>query len=160
MSAAAAELKFESAAKIKNHIDQLSQLGSGPFRHVAFLKDFVYVSLQRGPRAGTAKLLLITPGGITHLISLITEPQNLAEILRLVLEHAQARENQPVDKAGIERMGIVANLMFSPKIATGVFLPLRSIDEKSLMKAYRELRKQKVEPETDQEGVTKELQAL
>src|SRR5207253_3092239 len=53
MGAASADLRFEAAAKIKNHIDQLSQLGKGPFRHVRKLEDFSFLSLQRGPWAGT-----------------------------------------------------------------------------------------------------------
>ena len=42
----------------------------------------------------------------------------------------------------------------------GVFLPLETIDEKSLVKAYRDLLKQKPQDQAEGEGVMKELQAL
>jgi excinuclease UvrABC nuclease subunit len=40
MKHAAAELRFETAAKIKAFIDQLSQFGKGAFRHARPLRDF------------------------------------------------------------------------------------------------------------------------
>ena len=46
MEAAARELRFETAAKIKSYIDSLSQLGNGPSRHVRRLSDFQFLSLQ------------------------------------------------------------------------------------------------------------------
>src|SRR5205085_8288365 len=64
MQQAAAELRFEGAEKIKAYVEQISQLGKGPLRHVRPLREFMFVSLQRGPRAGTAKVFLITPGRI------------------------------------------------------------------------------------------------
>src|SRR5262249_38085710 len=62
MQAAATELRFETAGKIKAFVDELSELGKGQFRHVRPLEDFRWLSLQRGPRDGQAKVFLITPG--------------------------------------------------------------------------------------------------
>ena len=55
MQAAAAELRFETAGKIKQFAEQLKQLGKGPFRHLRRLQEFQFVSIQRGPRAGRRK---------------------------------------------------------------------------------------------------------
>src|SRR5262245_10816158 len=71
MKQAAGALKFEQAKKIKSYVDSLSQLGKGPYRHVRRLRDFKFLSLQRGPRDGTAKLFLITPGVIEDIAGLV-----------------------------------------------------------------------------------------
>ena len=160
MKAAATELKFETAEKIKAYIGQLSQLGKGALRHVRPLTEFLYASLQRGPRAGTAKLFLITPGRIDEVAGVIREPQQPSDLIRHVLESAEAHRGGRIDEIAIERIGVVAHHLFQPKARQGVFIPLETVDEKSLAKAYRDLMNQKPQDETVGEGVTKELQAL
>jgi excinuclease UvrABC nuclease subunit len=160
MQQAAAELRFETAGKIKAYIDQLSQLGKGPFRHAARLADFQYLSFQRGPRAGTAKLFLIMPGQIEQFLCVIDESFSAGEILRVALTRAADGSTAPITSQGVERIGIVAHHLFSAKSAHGVFLPMARVDEKSIAKAWRDLQKQKVQEEVDAEGVVKELQAL
>src|SRR5207237_9927310 len=90
MQAAAGELRFELAARIKAYIDQLSQFNKGPFRHVGRLKDFCYLSLQHGPRPqGNAKVFLIAPGGhIQQILCLINEPARPGEVLAAALSSA------------------------------------------------------------------------
>lgn len=160
MQQAAAELRFETAQKIKAYIDQLSVLGKGNFRHVRPLEEFRFITFQRGPRAKTAKLFLITPGRIEEIAGLISEPSPPGEMLRHVLTLAQEREGDRVDEIGAERIGVVAHHLFMPKAKQGVFLPLETIDEKAVLKAFNELQHQKTQDETLDEGVTKELQAL
>jgi excinuclease UvrABC nuclease subunit len=159
MQQAAAELRFETAERIKTFIEQLSQLGKGAFRHVRPLRDFTWLSLQRGPREGTAKAFLISPGRIEELADLIVEPTKASDLLRLTLESAAVRAPQ-IDQSGIEAMGVVASHLFQARASHGVFLPLAQLDEKSLAKAFRDLQKQKVQEPTEGEGVIKELQAL
>ena len=162
MKAAAGELRFEVAEKIKSHIAQLGQLGKGPFRHVRPLDDFRYVTLQRGPRAGTAKVFVITPGRIEQVACLLGEPKHMAELMRQILAAAHERRDatERLDDAGVERIGVVAHHLFQPKARQGVFLPIETLDERSLGKAYRDLLNQKPQDEAVGEGVTKELQAL
>src|SRR3954465_15232224 len=74
MQQAAAELRFETAAKIKAFVDSFSILGKGPFRHVRRLAEFNFLSLQHGPRVGTAKVFLITPGRVEQVACLVAEP--------------------------------------------------------------------------------------
>jgi excinuclease UvrABC nuclease subunit len=160
MQQAAVELRFETAGKIKAYIQQLSQLGKGPFRHAAQLQEFQYLSVQRGPRAGTAKLFLITPGHIQHMLCLLDEGFSSSEIMRLTLTRA-AETTGELTADGAERIGIVAHHLFSPKNTHGVFLPLATLDEKTIAKSWRDLQKQKTQPEeAEEEGVVKELQAL
>jgi excinuclease ABC subunit C len=159
MQQAAAELRFETAEKVKGYVEQLSQLGKGPFRHVRPLKDFAYVALQRGPREGTAKLFLVTPGRVEELAGLVAEPAKASDLLRVILESAAARQ-PALDQSGIEVMGIVAHHLFQAKQVHGVFLPLADIDEKSIAKGFRDLQKQKQQEPVEGEGVVKELQAM
>jgi hypothetical protein len=160
MQQAAAELRFEIAEKIKAYVQQLSQLGKGPLRHVRPLQELSFVSLQRGPRAGTAKVFLVTPGQIDEIAGILSEPSPPGELLKLALSLAHDRRDAPLDDIGAERIGVVAHHLFQPKARQGVFLPLAHIDERTFVKAYRDLQNQKPQDDASGEGVTKELQAL
>ena len=159
MQQAATELRFETAAKIKGLVDRLSQLGKGPYRHVALLKDFRYLSLQHGPREGTARVFVITPGSIEEIAGLIADPAKPGELLRLALERAAGQSAERLDQTQTERVGIVTHHLFSAK-HRGVFLRLDTIVEKAVVKGFKELRKQTPQEEIEGEGVMKELQAL
>jgi excinuclease UvrABC nuclease subunit len=160
MKAAAAEMRFETAGKIKAFIDSLGQLGKGAFRHVRRLSEFKFLSLQRGPREGTAKVFLITPGEVQEIACVPQQPTRPADILRLSLNLAAEHSPSFVDSIGSERIGVVAHHLFLAKATHGVFLPLDSVDEKSILRAYRDLLKQKGPEEVEAEGVMKELQAM
>lgn len=160
MQQAAAELKFETAGKIKAYVEQLSQLGKGDFRHVRLLEKLRFIAIQPGPRQATGKLFLITPGRIEHIACLIDEPVHPSELLRNILDAASQDDRHPVDSTGAERLGIVSHHLFMPKSTRGVFLRLDELTEASLLKAFRDLRKRPEEPQTDAEGVLKELQSL
>jgi hypothetical protein len=160
MQQAALERKFETAGRIKQYIDQLSQFARGPFRHARRLSDFAYISLQRGPRDATAKLYLITPRSIVEVVGLASEPLGTGDILRRVLELLEHQMNHPVDTIGTERLGIVTHHLFATKKTQGVFLPIDSVDEKSILKGFRDVQKQKPVEVPDDEGIVKELIAM
>jgi excinuclease UvrABC nuclease subunit len=160
MKSAATELRFETAAKIKVFIDSLGQLGKGAFRHVRRLSDFKFLSFQRGPREGTAKVFLITPGEVEEIACLPHEPARPADVMRLALTLAADRSPSAVDAIGAERIGVVAHHLFLAKATHGVFIPLDTVDEKAVQRAYRDLLKQKVPEQLEAEGVVKELQAM
>ncbi len=159
MQQAAGELRFETAAKIKSYIDELSQFGKGPYRHVALLADFQFLCFQRGPRERFMKVFLLTPGRIEQILCVIDDQFKPSDIMRLALTLASQAADE-MDQPGVERIGIVAHHLFSAKATHGVFLPLGKVDEKSIARAYRDLQKQVVVEETDAEGIVKELQAL
>jgi excinuclease UvrABC nuclease subunit len=162
MKAAAAELRFETAAKIKQFIDSLSRLGKGPLRYVRRLRDFKYLAIQRGPRDGSAKVFLVTPGHIEEIAALIDVPLHAGELLRLALETDES--HPPVDSLdpqAAEWVALTCWHLFSPKAAHGAFIPLDTIDEKSIIKAFKDLQKQKQDESPEEsEGVMKELQSL
>jgi DNA polymerase-3 subunit epsilon len=158
MQQAAGELRYETASKVKAYVDSLSQLGKGPLRHLRRLEDFSFVSLQRGPREGTAKVFLISPGRIEEAVGLMAEPAGLSELLH---ELARERRECSVDETGAERVGLVTQHLFRAKKTHGVFLPVGAVDEKSLAKGFGDLRKQKPPAEeAGGEGVLKEMQAM
>ena len=161
MRQAAAELRFETAGKIKAYVDQLSQLGKGPFRHVAALADFQYLALQPGPRPGTAKAFVVTPGGVDPLLCLTDESAKPSDLMRAALTAAAAQPAATVDAAGAERIGVVTHHLFARKPVGGL-LPLATLDERSIAKCLRELRKQPTtdEGDTEDEGVVKEFQVF
>jgi excinuclease UvrABC nuclease subunit len=159
MAAAAAELRFEAAAKIKAFIQQLSQFAAGPYRHARRLDDFAFLSLQRGPRAGTAKAFLVTPGRVSEMLGLVGAPRP-SQVLERALAAAHQTPRQPIDEVAAEVIGVVAHHLFQPRTAQGVFLPLDQIDEPSIARAWSELLRQKAPPDGSDEGVLKELAAM
>jgi excinuclease UvrABC nuclease subunit len=159
MNAAAAELNFESAGKIKQFVEQISQFGKGAFRFARRMEDFRFVSLQHGPRAGTAKVLVVCGGRVSEVAGLISEPRASADLLRAVLEEAGRGEGE-LDERGVERMGVVTDHLFRAKRRSGVYVRLEEVEEKSFLKAYRELLKQDAVEESEEEGVVKELQQM
>ena len=160
MKQLAGDLHFERAAKVKGLIEQVSELGKGPFRHVRRLEDFAFVALQRGPREGVAKVFLIVRGAVEEVVGLIEEPVKAGEVLRYLLERAEEMRGRALTKAGVERIGLVSQHLFASKQTLGVFIRLDSIEEKVVGKAFRDLGKQKVVEESEGEGVVKELQAM
>ncbi len=163
MQQAAGELRFETAAKIKACIGQVATLGKGPFQHVREREKLRFVSLQRGPREGTAKVFLITPGGIKEIAGWIGAPLAVAEILQVTDESAKSsgvppneirsratRENSDAIEA--ERIGIVAHHLFLAKQTSGVFLPLDTLNDKTLAKGLSDLQKQKVKESDDEDA--------
>jgi hypothetical protein len=163
MKRAAAELRFETAAKIKAFIDQLSELRKGAFRHARPIRDFAFITLQPGPSAGSAKLFLILPGLIEPIAELLCEPTRPSEILRTIFTLAGEHSCESLDTPAIERLGIVAHHLFSPKQSQGVFLPIADLADpsgKSFLRAYRSVAKVEHPEEVESEGVVKELQAM
>jgi excinuclease UvrABC nuclease subunit len=154
MKQAASALRFEEAARIKAMLDRLSRLSASAFRHVDRVENFRFVSMQPGPRAGSGKVFLITPGGVEWVASLIGEPGGGGEIQRL----AQARSPE-VPSA--EMISLVTHHLFSPKSAPPAFVRVDALNDKSIKQAYRSLLKQKpAEGDEEEEGVQGELRAM
>jgi excinuclease UvrABC nuclease subunit len=163
MSQAAAEQRFETAGKIKAFIDQLSNIGTGHYRFARPLRDFAYLTLQPGPKIGTAKLLLVLPGIIEEIAGLIAEPTQPAELLRTLFTFAEENADPPLDTVAVERIGIVAHHLFSPKQSQGLFIPLADLAQpaaRPLAKSYKSVARTEPPTESESEGITKELQAM
>lgn len=161
MQQAAGELRFEQAGKIKQYIESLAQVGTGAYRHVRPLAEFNFLSLQRGPASLSAKVFLITPGQVQHLVSLCEPPLNPGELIRLALESLPP--SGPVDESGAMRLSVVAQHLFGHKQRQGVFLPMDMLDDQAIHRGWRQLQKQKTDigvEDSDDEGATRELEAI
>ncbi|HEV8607475.1 MAG TPA: hypothetical protein VGQ99_19225 [Tepidisphaeraceae bacterium] len=160
MQRLAGELQFEQAGRVKAKLEQVKQFGKAAFRHARRMEDFRFVSMQRAPREGMAKIFLITPAAIEEVAGLIDEPQSAAELLKFILERAEGLRGEEMSEAAIERIGLAAHHLFSGRHPKGVFIRLDELAEKSLLRGWKELLKQKAPEEGEGEGVLKELQAL
>jgi hypothetical protein len=163
MKRAAADLQFEIAAKIQAFIKQLSEIGKGAFRHARPLDDLAYVTIQPGPKTGSAKVFLILRGMIEEIADFTAEPARPSELLRTIFTFAEDHADAALDEPGTERIGIVARHLFSPKQSQGVFLPLADLADPSgraLLKAYKTVANLPHEEVPDVEGILKELQAM
>ncbi len=63
-----------------------------------------------------------------------------------------------IDPLAEERIAIVSRHLFAAK-SGGVFIPLDRLDERALLAAYKETRKQKVVEIADEEGIVREALA-
>jgi excinuclease UvrABC nuclease subunit len=154
MAAAAGELRFEAAGKIKAYVEQVSHFGKGAFRHARLLADFRFASLQRGPTDGTAKVFVVTPGEIEEVAGAV-DVGAVSDVLLAVQRCPHGGEGM-----NAERIGVVSHHLFAAKQTDGVYLRLEGIDEKAVAKGLRELAKQKVKEAADEEGLMKELQSM
>jgi excinuclease UvrABC nuclease subunit len=160
MQKLAGELQFEQAAKVKAKLEQVKQFGKAAFRYAQPIEEFRFVSLQHGPKEGTAKCFLIAPSAIEEICGLIDEPARISDVLRDVFQRAELLRGQELDEIAVERIGMVGNHLFSAKHPKGVFIRIGELEEKAIVKAWRELAKQKAPAEAEGEGVLKELQAM
>lgn len=77
MRQAADELLFELAGSLRKLVEQMKSLTRGPYRLLRRMESLAFVALQRGPRAKTFKLFLITPGSCEHELSLLVRGSEL-----------------------------------------------------------------------------------
>jgi excinuclease UvrABC nuclease subunit len=157
MESAASEQRYETAAKIKTFVKQISEFGKGAYRHVRRLEDLAFVTLQSGPTPGSAQIFLIVRGRIEQIACLISEPARPSELMAAILAAAEQLHSTATDA---DQIGVVSHHLFSKKQIGGIFLPLADISEKAILKAYKDVSRLKQAEDVEGEGVTKELQAM
>lgn len=160
MQRAAQLLQFEEAKKIKQRMDEVSTLGRGPFRHVNLLREFTFVSIQRGPRADTAKIFLVACAEIEEAAAILDATADHSELIAHLRNRALFLSERPMTTAATEGVGLAARHLFSPKKLRGQFVLLDSLDGASLRQACEAMKKPDPAEDTEAEGVTKELNAL
>jgi hypothetical protein len=136
MEQAAAGLRFESATKIKAHLNQLAQLQKGAFRYARPLTQFEFLAIQPGPRRGKMKMFLVLPGYIEPAACLRGEPTDAGELIDAILRRRREITPQPMMP---DRIGLVARHLFDPKPGGGVFLPLSDLTPHAILSACRHL---------------------
>ncbi|MGA2231371.1 MAG: UvrB/UvrC motif-containing protein [Tepidisphaeraceae bacterium] len=146
MEQAAAELRFETAAKIKAYISQLSQIGKGTLRCARPLGEFAFVTLQRGPRKGQVKVFLVLPDRIEPVMCIRNagnrgEGFDAQEAVNLLLNCAGTVRGT---QAHADCIGLVARHLFSTKANGGVFIPLFELTEAAVVDAVVRLSRRAV----------------
>jgi hypothetical protein len=84
--------------------------------------------------------------------------EGCGDVVGLVLQRAEAIGRPPIDKAGEERIAVVAAHLFAPKGKGGSFIPLADLRVDVLLKGCKELVKSRApDVEVEDEGIVKEL---
>lgn len=152
MRDAAAELRFETAQKIKRFVTGLQSLRQADWRFVRPFADFRYLALQPGPGKGQVKLFVITPSAVRCIACLRAEPKELMLRLDALRDLQAPLPPSEIDSPSLERLGIVVKHLFA--IRGGIFLHADDLTDRSILSAYRQLSKRSVPEETlDDEGV-------
>ena len=93
----AANLEFEQAGKTKSLAATIAALGDGVFKGVRPIEQFRYVTVQPGPRKGTAKLFLVTLDGVAELAAICAETTPIADVESVIDRALVARSPWPAD---------------------------------------------------------------
>ena len=141
MRAAAAELKFELAGRIKQFADGLKSLKAGERKFVRPIERFAYLSIQPGPAPGQAKAFVCGQGGVDLPLCLLGRPNEIPTL------------NVPTGDLDPERLAIVTQHLLSGK--SGTFVPADTLSPTSLWAAYQTASRQTEQP-PDDEGVLRE----
>jgi hypothetical protein len=160
MKEAATHLQFEDAGKIKGFADDLAALSRDRFRLLGPMESFVRVSLQRGPRGGTAHVLLVLAGRVEWVLSVLDVASvSPSAVMRAVLERLEQLEPTRREVGDPHVLALTVHHLLSSKSA-GVWMSLDELDDRSLQRGLRELAKQKIAEEGDDEGVVHESAAV
>lgn len=147
MQHAASDLRFETAAKIKQFVDQLESLRKTDFRLARPMRDFRYLSLQPGPRKGHAKLFSITPAGATCVACLRGEPGELMLRCAAIASLSQPLASGSFESIDPERLSLAVKHLFARK-PEGVFIHGDDLTDRCVLSAYRQLTKRDARVET------------
>lgn len=159
MGESAAALRFEEAGRIKARVEQMRELGKGSFKYVRGIDEFRYVVLQRGGKEGVAKVFLVGGGEIEEVAAMTGTGTGVGELARTLIARS-ATTGRPSCEAEGERVAMVAHQLYSTKRGRGVFLWVGEVEERALVRGYREAMKQKAEAESEEEGAVKELEGM
>jgi hypothetical protein len=91
-----ADLAFEKAGKVKSRASTIEQLCSGVYQGVRPLGRFRFVSVQPGPRKGTARIYVCTASGASEVACVLDTGCSWAEIAR-VCERALPASDWPAE---------------------------------------------------------------
>ncbi len=159
MKSAAADLRFETAGKIKQYIDELAAMHRGPMQFVGRLADFAFVSLQHSQNERSAEVFLISSGAIEQIATILSEAGVCDELMATIFRRAEAFTTVAIERSAQERIAVVSAQLFATKKSRGAFVRLGELNETTLVKAYSELQKQtQTETDANEEGIVKELQ--
>ena len=133
MKAAAQQLAFEQAARIKQRIERSNLVTAESYEHMGRLEDFAFLSLQPGQGRTNIEPWLIHGGRVECLAQFKKKEIGAwAEMFfGVVRERIGGGVTAPVDAgggAGVEQIGIVAHHLFRRERDAGLYLRVRDIE--------------------------------
>lgn len=158
MRAAASEMKYETAGKIKAFVTNLAGLRKTAYRFLRPLEDFRYLAVQPGPREATAKLFACTPNGVTPLFSISGKATGVSREAAAGLRTAAFAPDDALSPE--DRVGLVTAHLFKPKDGS-VFFHASELSDRALDRAVLAVSKSAaLTPASDEdgdEGILREL---
>ncbi len=159
MRLAAAATKFEVAAGLKSHAEDLRALRLKHYRHARPVEDLRYLAVQPGGD-GAAKLFAIDGGQIRFVAAVFADAEVPSAVLSLAQEMLSEPATRPTETASFERVSLVASHLYAAKKLPGVFLHVSELNPKSLAKAVKAAANEKAVVDEDDDGEVRGLQDL
>jgi excinuclease UvrABC nuclease subunit len=157
MDTAAKQLHFERAASLKARMDEMSHVRASHARHMRTLEEFVYVSIQPGPRKGTAKVFLATPAGVKELAAVVKTSSCPPEMLDLLRTAAADACDRQAHEVPTRVLGVVAHQLFSAGKSQGSLIHLSELTSARMERALKELSRAKPADEAVNDTDSREL---
>ena len=147
MKEAARLQRFEEASRYKRQIERVKAADCGPLSRLAPLSQMRWLTLQRGPRAGSVRAFLLEPGAITFAGQI--DPRNCQELLPELARRAAQSMEAPVSlgPAAAERTGLAAWHLLHADREPGVYLHASEVQElEQLTRAFEQVAHPKEPP--------------
>lgn len=126
MAAAARQLRFELAGRVKRKIDRLAEFDKPDFARVAPAEAFQYLIVQQGPGRRGAKLFPADRGWIDRPRTLEIPLRRRQLLTTLERMRTWSAANEGFGPAERWRMGLVAQYLFRRGPRRGLILPWRA----------------------------------
>lgn len=98
MKGHASRLEFEQAGRMKARLATFTALGDGAHRGVRPIGEFRFISVQPGPRKGTAKLFLVDASSICEIVGIIdAQRASFEELVPLLSKTSSAPSAWPAE---------------------------------------------------------------
>ena len=161
MRAAAAEQRFEDAASIKKHAENVAALGEGNRRHARPIEQFRFLAVLPGGD-GFAKVFAITPTRSRFVAAVPADgDKTLREAVLSASRDLLAEvESRPSATDEFERVSLATLHLFAPKKQPGVWLHTSELTDRKFAAAVASATKPAAEAASDNEGEVRGLQSI
>lgn len=157
MDAAAGQLEFERASNLKSRMEDMSRLRGSIGRHLRRIQEFSYISIQPGPKKGTARVFLATRAGVRELAHAIDTPSCTPEMLNTLRAALVEASDQPGRGMSIREVGLVAHHLFSPPRSRGSFIHVSELTQTRVEQALKDRSRGKTTPDPVDDTGSREL---
>ncbi len=160
MKAAAAELNFERAGRIKTRIERARTATAPGYEHFASLERFGYLVLQHGDGKRKVRPFIVAPGVIDFPGEM--KPKALDQQIEYLAEYAKHLWQRPtveMDRPAVERTNLVAWHLLRGKREPGIFIHADDCTDDRIAAAIEELTTRKKTESDDPDGVEQVMES-